>query len=204
MAGRPFLLGITGGIACGKTTVARHLEKLGAAHIDADAFSRALTAPGGRALPEIRRVFGDGVFFADGTLDRRALGAVVFADRAQKRALEGILHPMVQHDMVEAIDRAGEEGIPVCVLNVPLLFETAMDAMCDAVWVVTMPEEKEIVRLMNRDRLTREEALARIRSQMPLAEKEALATVVLHTDKPESETLREAEHRYREILRSLH
>ncbi len=201
---RPFLLGLTGGIACGKTTVARYLEKLGAAHIDADAISRALTAPGGRALPEIRRLFGDGVFCADGTLDRRALGAVVFTDAAQKRALEGILHPMVQHGMVAEIDRAGEEGRKVCVLNVPLLFETAMDAMCDAVWVLTMPEEKEIVRLMNRDRLTREEALARIRSQMPLAEKEARATLVFHTDKPESETLREVEHRYRELLRGLH
>lgn len=200
---KPFMLGLTGGIACGKSTVARKLEELGAVHIDADEISRSLTAPGGPALGRIREEFGDGVFNADGTLDRRALGAVVFADEAQKRALEGILHPMVQHGMLALADEAAEMGKKVCVLNVPLLYETGMDAMCDEVWVVTMPQEKQILRVMGRDRLTREEALARIRNQMPLEEKEARAAHVFRTDKPEHDTLREAEHRYRDLIRRI-
>lgn len=197
------MLGLTGGIACGKSTVARHLESLGAVHIDADAISHALTAPGGAALGRIREVFGDGVFHADGTLDRRALGALIFSDEEQKRALEGILHPMVQHGMLSMADEAAREGKKVCVLNVPLLYETAMDCMCDEVWVVSLPLEKQIVRLMNRDRLTREQALARIHSQMPIEEKEARASHVFRTDKAESDTLREVEHRYRDLLRQL-
>lgn len=197
------MLGLTGGIACGKSTVARHLESLGAVHIDADAISHALTAPDGAALGRIREVFGDGVFHADGTLDRRALGALIFSDEEQKRALEGILHPMVQHGMLSLADEAAREGKKVCVLNVPLLYETAMDCMCDEVWVVSLPLEKQIVRLMNRDRLTREQALARIHNQMPIEEKEARASHVFRADKAESDTLREVEHRYRDLLRQL-
>lgn len=197
------MLGLTGGIACGKSTVAKHLEELGAVHIDADEISHALTAPQGRALARIREEFGTGVFFSDGTLDRKALGAVVFSDEAQKRALEGILHPMIQRRMLEMADEAEKAGSKVCVLNVPLLYETAMDAMCDEVWVVSLPLEKQIVRLMNRDRLTRDEALARIENQMPLAQKEARAAHVFHTDKTEHETMREVEHRYKELLRQI-
>lgn len=200
---KPFILGLTGGIACGKSTVANKLAELGAVHIDADAISRALTAPGGKALPAILEMFGGGVFHADGTLDRRALAEVIFSDEAQKRALEGILHPMVQHGMLEMADQAGREGKKVCVLNVPLLYETAMDCMCDEVWVVTMPQEKQIIRLMNRDSLSREQALARINNQMPLSEKEERATHVFRTDKPENDTMREVEHRYRDLLRQL-
>lgn len=203
MAARAYMLGLTGGIACGKSTVARHLEGLGAVHIDADEISHALTVPGGAALGCIREEFGPGVFFADGTLDRKALGAVVFADEAQKRTLEGILHPMIQRSMLEMADEAEKNGKKVCVLNVPLLYETAMDVMCDEVWVVSLPLEKQIVRLMNRDSLTREQALARIDAQMPIAEKEARAAHVFHTDKPEHETLREVEHRYRDLLRQM-
>lgn len=197
------MLGLTGGIACGKSTVARHLESLGAVHIDADAISHALTAPGGAALGRIREEFGEGVFHADGTLDRKALGALIFSDEEQKRALEGILHPMVQHGMLSLADEAAREGKKVCVLNVPLLYETAMDCMCDEVWVVSLPLEKQIVRLMNRDRLTREQALARIHNQMPIEEKEARASHVFRTDKAQSDTLREVEHRYRDLLRQL-
>lgn len=197
------MLGLTGGIACGKSTVSRKLEELGAVHIDADAISRSLTAPNGAALGKVRDMFGDGVFNADGTLDRRALAAVIFADEAQKRALEGILHPMIQHRMLEIADEAAEMGKKVCVLDVPLLYETGMDVLCDEVWVVTLPQEKQIVRVMGRDRLTREEALARIENQMPLSEKEARAAEVFRTDKPEQDTMREIEHAYRDLLRKL-
>ncbi|MDO4739500.1 MAG: dephospho-CoA kinase [Eubacteriales bacterium] len=200
---KPFILGLTGGIACGKSTVAHKLEQLGAVHIDADAVSRVLTGPEGPALEKIREVFGDEVFHEDGTLDRRALGEIVFGDEASRRALEGILHPMIQHGMLQQADKAGLAGEKVCVFNVPLLYETGMDAMCDEVWVMTLPEDKQLIRLMHRDALTREEALARIRSQMPMADKEALASAVFRTDKPEADTLREVEHRYRDLLKQI-
>ena len=200
---RPYILGLTGGIACGKSTVAKHLEELGAAHVDADAISHQLTARGGAALEAIRETFGDGVFTAEGDLDRRVLGDVVFHDPNQRRALEGILHPMVQHEMLRLADEAGRNGKQVCVFNGPLLYETAMDALCDEVWVVTLPEDKQIIRLMNRDSLTREDAAARIASQMPLAEKEARAQFVLTTDRPEPDTRREAERKFRDLLRTL-
>lgn len=203
MVERAYMLGLTGGIACGKSTVARHLAKLGAVHIDADEISHALTGPNGAALQRIRETFGDGVFCADGTLNRGALASIVFSDAAQKRALEAIIHPMVQHRMLEMADQAFEEGKSVCVLDVPLLYETAMDAMCDEVWVVSMPIEKQIVRLMERDALTREQAQVRIDSQMPLKEKERRAKHVFYTDKPKIETLLEVEHCYRELLRRL-
>ena len=203
MAEKAYMLGLTGGIACGKSTVAKKLEELGAVHIDADAISHELTGPNGAALERIRETFGDGVFYADGALDRGALAAVVFSDEDQKRALERIIHPMVQHRMLQVADQADKEGKKVCVLNVPLLYETAMDAMCDEVWVVSLPEEKQIQRLMNRDQLTREQALARIESQMPLEEKEGRAARVFKTDKPEHDTMREVEHCYRDLLRQL-
>lgn len=197
------MLGLTGGIACGKSTVSRKLDELGAVHIDADAISRSLTAPNGAALGKVRETFGDGVFNADGTLDRRALAAVIFADEAQKRALEGIIHPMVQHRMLEIADEAAETGKKVCVLDVPLLYETGMDVLCDEVWVVTLPQEKQIVRVMGRDRLTRAEAIARIENQMPLEEKEARAAQVFRTDKSEQETMREIERAYRDLIKKL-
>lgn len=200
---KPYILGLTGGIACGKTTVAALLVKLGARQADADAISRSLTAPGGPALDSIREVFGDGVFNSDGTLDRRALGSVIFHDAAQKRALEAIIHPMVQHEMMEIADEAGRDGVKVCVFNVPLLYETAMDALCDSVWVVSLPRDKQIIRLMNRDGLSRADAEARIDNQMPSEEKEARASYVFRTDKPEADTLREVEKRYNELLRAI-
>ena len=117
------MLGLTGGIGCGKSEAARHLSSLGAAHIDADAISRALTAPGGEALPEIRREFGDGVFALDGALDRRALAAVVFSDAAARRRLEEIIHPLVWARTRRAIDAV---DVPVAVLDVPLRVDVSM------------------------------------------------------------------------------
>ena len=110
LANKPYVIGLTGGIGCGKTEAARYLESLGAAHLDADAVSRSLTAENGEALDEIRRVFGDNVFREDGTLDRGRLGKLVFANEPARRALEGILHPLVQRDMLAAMDEAAQAG----------------------------------------------------------------------------------------------
>ncbi len=182
------ILGLTGGIACGKSTVSATLRALGARIIDGDELSRRLTAPDGPALPLIRSAFGDDVFHADGTLDRRALGAIVFADDGQRRRLNQILQPMILRLIHDEIELARSQSAAVCVLEMPLLYEEGLDRLCDAVWCVTVPEEIQIRRLMDRDGFTREEALGRIRSQMPTEEKAARADVRISTEGSMEET----------------
>ena len=196
-ASKPFVLGLTGGIGCGKSEAARHLESLGAAHIDADAISRALTAPGGEALPAIRREFGDQVFSPDGTLDRRAMAEIVFADAAAKARLEGIIHPLVLARTLEAIARADAR---VAVLDVPLLFESGMDALCGEVWAMSADAATQIQRVRERDGLTEAQARARIANQMPMARRNARAARVIDSARPIEETRSELTRLYRELL----
>ncbi len=139
------------------------------------------------------------MFSPDGALDRRALGEIVFHDAGSRRALEAILHPAVQREMLREIAGAAEAGTPAVIMEVPLLYETGMDALCDEVWVALLDDESQILRLMNRDRLTRDQALARIRSQMPLEEKARRADVVIRTDKSASDVQKEVAHLYRDL-----
>ena len=181
---RPYVIGLTGGIGCGKSEAAKYLEALGAVRFDADEVSRALTAPGGEALPAIRERFGDGVFRPDGALDRAALARILFSSAPHRRALEAILHPLVQREMLKRLDAAAEAGERVVVLEVPLLFETGMDALCDETWALYLDREMQISRIAVRDGLSREDAEARIDSQMPAEERNARATRVINTDQP--------------------
>ena len=175
------VLGLTGGIACGKSNVSATLRALGAVIIDGDVLSRELTAPGGEALPAIRERFGDGVFHNDGTLNRRGLGAVIFGNDAARQALDDIMQPMLRSLILRRMEEARSSGAPVCVLDMPLLYEAGLDGLCDTVWCVYIPEETQLERLMARDGFTREEALARLRSQMPAKEKADRAQVVIDT-----------------------
>ncbi len=202
-ASNPTVIGLTGGIATGKTTILAALGELGASVLSADDASHRLTATGGEALPAIREAFGDGFFLPDGTLDRRALAEAVFSDEGVKRALEAIIHPAVQREMLAGIEKAAQDGASVVVMEVPLLYETGMDALCDAVWVAALDGESQVLRLMNRDRLTREQALARIASQMPLLEKIDRADVVIRTDKPPQEVQKEVAHLYRDLIKRM-
>ena len=201
LASKPYVIGLTGGIGCGKSEAAAYLESLGAVHLDADAVSRALTADGGEALGEIRRVFGPDVFRRDGTLDRTALGRLVFGDEPSRRALEGIIHPLVQRNLLLEMDAAARRGAKVAVLDVPLLFETGMDALCDETWTVYVADrEKQIARIVARDGLTPEDAVARIDSQMPMERRNAMATHAIDTDRPIERTRAELEQLYRAAL----
>jgi len=202
-ANSPYVVGLTGGVSTGKSTILNDLRELGAWVLSADDASRSLTAPGGEALPAILEAFGDSVFQPDGALDRRALGEIVFHDAARRRALEAILHPAVQREMLGEIAKAEAAGAPVVVMEVPLLYETGMDALCDEVWVAYLDDESQTLRLMNRDRLTREQAQARIQSQMPLDEKARRADVVVKTDKPAQEVHREVAHLYRDLVKRI-
>ena len=202
-ANRPYIIGLTGGIGTGKSEAAKFLASLGAVHLDADAISHELTEPGGEALEPIRAEFGEGVFREDGTLDRRALANITFSDPARKRALEAILHPRIQRDIMRGIDRAAEEGAKVVILDVPLLFETGMDALCDETWVLSADPETQVARVMMRDRVEREQVEARIQNQMPAEEKEKLATQVIPTERPMEKTQAELASMYQHVLKRL-
>ena len=182
---RPFsdmkVLGLTGGIACGKSNISQTLAELGAVIVDGDLLSRELTAPGGAALPAIRDAFGDGVFHPDGTLNRRALGAVVFADDAARAQLDGLMQPMLRELILRRIEEARSSGAAVCVLDMPLLYEKELDVLCDRVWCAYIPRATQLERLMQRDGFTLEEAEMRLNSQLPAEEKAARADVVIDT-----------------------
>lgn len=198
---KAFILGLTGGIACGKSTVAARLEELGAIRIDADAITHELLNSGGAAVEPVRARFGEGAVLPDGAVDRRRLGEIVFADENARRVLEGIVHPLVQRRAFECIDAAPPDG--VIVLEVPLLFETGMDALCGEVWAVTIDRDKQIERLIARNGYSAEEAARRVDAQMASSDKAARANVVIHTDKPIDRTLAEVTGLYAGLLRRI-
>ena len=181
-------IGLTGSIACGKSNVSAVLRELGAAVVDGDLLSRELTAPGGPALPAIRETFGDGVFHADGTLNRRALGDVVFASDAARQRLDGLMQPLLRSLILRRMEEARAGGAKICVLDMPLLFEAGLDTLCDTVWCVHLPREEQLRRLMARDGLTLSQAEARLRSQLSSEEKAARAQVVIDTSGSIDET----------------
>ena len=201
LANKPYVIGLTGGIGCGKSEAAAYLKTLGAAHVDADEISRSLTAEGGEALPEIRRVFGEAAFNEDGSLDRTSLGKLVFGNEPARRAMEGIIHPLVQRTMLMRMDAAAQEGVKVVILDVPLLFETGMDALCDETWTLYLDHDRQVDRVMMRDGLTREQAEARVASQMPAEERNKRATHAVNTDQPIEKTRAVLEGLYRTALK---
>ena len=201
-ANKPYVIGLTGGTGSGKTEAAKYLESLGAARFDADEASHAVTAPGGAALGPIRATFGDEVFFPDGTLNRKALGEIVFGSKPHRLALEGIIHPLVQRSLLEQMDAAAEAGVGVIILDVPLLFETGMDALCDETWVLYIDREIQISRIVARDGLTREQAEARIDSMMSSEDRTARATRAINTDQPMEKTRQVLAQLYHQAVRA--
>lgn len=175
------IIGLTGSIACGKSNVSDGLRELGATIIDGDQLSRRLTQPGGQALPALREAFGDGVFLADGTLDRKALGRLVFSDDAAREQLDAIMQPLIYQQILAEIAQARTLSAPLCVLDMPLLYEKGLDKLCHRVWCVYLSPEQQLARLMARDHLSLPEAQARIASQLSAQEKAARAQVVIDT-----------------------
>ena len=180
-------IGLTGSIACGKSTVSDYLRSLGYPVVDADAISRALTAPGGAALPAVRETFGDAFFFPDGTLNRRALGRHVFEQPDALARLNALLHPMILREIAAQLT-ALERAHGVVFGDVPLLYECGMQAQFDRIWVVSASRETQLARLLARDGLPGSEAAARIDAQMPLEEKRRLADAVISTEGPVEQT----------------
>ena len=180
-ATRPFLLvGLTGGIATGKSLVDAVLRELGAVIIDADILAREVVEPGEPALAEIGAEFGPGVVGSDGRLDRKALGAIVFADPERRRRLEAITHPRIRERFVQRLAALTTQRFRgLAIFDAPVMIESGNYRNMDKVVVVVADEATQIARLMARDGIGREEALRKIRSQMPLAEKAKFADYVI-------------------------
>lgn len=149
-ADRPFLIGLTGPIGCGKSTVGGMLGRLGGAVIDADVLARDATAPGEPTLSRIRARFGDGVFAADGSLDRASLGRIVFTDAAALAHLEAIVHPAVRRLVHGALARATASGVPFAIVEAIKLIEAGLAEECDEVWLVECGSADQRARLAGR------------------------------------------------------
>ena len=176
---RPYVIGLTGNIGTGKSTVGRMLAELGARVIDADQVAHEAMRPGGPAFQAVLDAFGPGILGADGSIDRVRLGGIVFRDAAALKRLEALVHPAVIAEVDARIARAEE---PVVVVEAIKLIEAGMHRRYDALWVVTAPRELQIARLMRERGLTEEEAALRVDAQPPQEEKAARADVVIVND----------------------
>ena len=178
-ASRPYLIGLTGNIACGKSSVLRRLNELGAETIDADHVVHALMEPGQPVWEAVRDGFGPGVIAQDGRIDRRALAGIVFSDPAELLRLEEMTHPAVRVRIMAQVAEAATRGVPTVVIDAIKLFEGGLADHCDEVWVVTCDPAQQLARLMARNGFDETEARRRIDAQPPQADKVARADVVI-------------------------
>ena len=192
------LVGLTGGIGSGKSTVARLLEERGAVVFDADVLARDAVAPGTQGHEAVVERFGADVLAPGGELDREALAEIVFADPAARRDLEAIVHPEVRRLFAEGCDRYRDSDA-VVVFGAPLLVETGMNSAFDLLIVVAAPVETQLERLLRDRGMAEEQARARIAAQAPLQEKVAVADVVIDND----DTLQALERRVDEVWAEL-
>ena len=175
-------IGLTGGIATGKSTVGRLMEAEGLPVLDADHYAREVLAPGSPGAAAVLQRYGDSVR-ADGTgpewptIDRGALGSIVFSDPFEKHWLEELVHPLVRQRFDQALAELVAE--PTVVLMIPLLFEAGLEGLCSEIWLVDCNEAQQLERLMQRDGLSAIDAEARINAQWPLAQKRPLSDVLI-------------------------
>jgi dephospho-CoA kinase len=202
---RTFLLvGLTGGIATGKSLVDAVLRELGAVIIDADVLAREVVEPGEPALAEIVAEFGPGVVGPDGRLDRKALGAIVFADPERRRRLETLTHPRIRERFAARLEALGADGFGGLVFfDAAVMIESGNYRNMDRLVVVVTDEATQLARLMARDGIGRDEALRKIRSQMPLAEKAKLADYVIDNSADRAVTEARAREVYAALLADL-
>ena len=173
-------IGLTGGIATGKSIVAGILKKQGALVIEADTISRSVVQPGSAVLKQIKTAFGDGVICSDGTLNRKKLADTVFGNTAKRDLLNSILHPLIIDTLIkkiEAFEASGQHHL--IVADIPLLFECGLQNRFDIVLVITADKETRINRIMKRDAVSRKQAEQRIEAQMPCSQKTRLADYVI-------------------------
>ncbi|MFH0844703.1 MAG: dephospho-CoA kinase [Pseudomonadota bacterium] len=186
------LLGVTGGIASGKTTVANMLRELGAPLIDFDILARRVVEPGQPAWKEIVGYFGEDILQKDGCLDRRKLSKIVFRDEEKRRSLERMIHPRAFEECAKEIKEIAERA-PNAIIQVviPLVIEVGLQGLFHKILVVYIPREKQIERLIRRDRIRKEEAQDRLRAQLPIEDKVRYADFVIYNDGALEETRRQ-------------
>ncbi|RHW40712.1 dephospho-CoA kinase [Neobacillus notoginsengisoli] len=185
------IVGLTGGIASGKSTVSNMCKEMGIPVIDADTEAKLAVEPGERAYEEIVAAFGKGVLLPDGEIDRRALGEIVFNEEAKRLVLNSIVHPEVRRRMAEKQRAAVETGARIVILDIPLLFESNLVHLVDKILVISVDRDTQLKRLMARNDFSKEEAEARISSQMPLVKKAQLADAVINNNGPVEDTKRQ-------------
>jgi dephospho-CoA kinase len=191
-----YLVGLTGGIASGKSTVAAAWAELGGVEIDADQLAREVIAPGTPGLEMVRKSFGDAVF-TDGLLNRAALGQVVFSDPKKRKILEGIVHPLVKKLAAEKISELPNDSI--VVYNVPLLVEASVDLPFDKIVTVEAPIEKQLERLVSIRRLSLQEAEQRVTAQALPAQRANMADVILNSNQEIQLLLKDARKLWQQI-----
>jgi dephospho-CoA kinase len=187
------IAGLTGGIACGKSTVAGLFESLGTIIIDADQVAREVVMPGEPGLDAIIGEFGHRVLQADGTLDRKGLGTIVFSDEDARLKLNGLLHPLIRDRMEQKKNQALQKNPPLLLLDIPLLLESKNQHPVEAIIVVYVPEPVQLARLMNRDNISANDAMNRIKAQLPIEEKAKLADYVIDNSGTIEETRTQVE-----------
>ncbi|TYU48630.1 dephospho-CoA kinase [Listeria monocytogenes] len=172
-------IGLTGSVATGKSTVSNLIQQAGIPLVDADIAARKVVEPGTEGLKEIVAYFGEEILLADGTLDRAKLGEIIFKDKEKREKLNEITHPRVKDYMLEARERFFRAGEELVFFDIPLLFESHLESLVDQIVVVWTTPETELKRLMERNNLTKEDALRRIESQMGIDEKARKADFVI-------------------------
>lgn len=191
-----YILGLTGGIASGKSTVSAYLAQNGALIIDADLIARQVVAKKSSGLKQIVAKFGGEILTASGELDRKKLGKLVFSNKDLLKALTDITGPLIRAEILREIQAAKKAQVKLVVLDIPLLFETGYQTLCDKVMVVTIPSKLQLERVMKRDNLSAAEARKRIANQLPASKRNELADVLIDNSKSVAET-------YQQVLKWL-
>lgn len=173
------VIGLTGGIASGKSTVATMFTNLKIPLIDADKIAREVVLPGTETYEKIVATFGRGILHEDKTLNRQKLGAIIFADDEKRKQLNALIHPAIRRQMISERDAYVQTDEPCIVLDIPLLFESKLTHYVEKIIVVYVDEQTQLKRLIKRDHLTETEARQRIDAQMPLKDKAEQADVVI-------------------------
>ena len=198
-----YVIGLTGGIGSGKSTVSQMLAEKGAVVLSADLVGHEVYLPGNPAWQEVVDAFGREVLAADSNIDRQKLGAIVFADEAALRRLNGITHPRMKELMREKLAQQEAAGTRVVVLEAALLFDAGWDDLADEVWVTVAPPELAARRTAGRSGLNLEEALARVRAQMSNEERVRRSDVVIDTDCPLNDTRRQVDEAWERLAGRL-
>ena len=182
------VIGLTGSIATGKSTVASMFSELGIPVIDADKIAREVVEPGEEAYRGVVEAFGDSILLEDRTIDRKRLGEIVFSDETKRKQLNDIVHPAIRKRMLEKRDAYLKAGERCVVLDIPLLFESKLEHFADKILIVYVDEDIQLRRLMERNGFSKEEALQRIQSQMPVKEKAERADATIDNNGTKEET----------------